>query len=167
MGMQFNIAYPMADGGHCQGEVCDCRDIARQADHKYTCQDFDFYEYCDHIEEMCHHNELEVGLSGANGWRILQALGYEPDYCGLVDADDLLGRILTVQAVGPCRPALDVADPATRAIQAALCGGPGSGPKFVDLSPSFDDLVASPRLDHLAALARAAKSIPGAKVGWC
>src|ERR1051325_9855758 len=127
MGMQFNIAYPHADGGHIIGEVCNCRDLLRGANHASVCGDFDVYMSCNHVDMICGHNQWEVGLSNANGWRILQALGYEPDYSGLVDPDDLLGRILTVRAVGPVRPSVDVADPATRAMTAALAGGdPGT-----------------------------------------
>ncbi len=44
--------------------------------------------------------DLEVNLSNSNAFDVQKRLGYEADYCGQFDADDLLGRVLLKVAIG-------------------------------------------------------------------
>lgn len=115
MSVSFNLLILMADGVECLGELCDCRDKIG-ACHGLVCEDFDFYRFCDHIEDMCEHNALEVNVSNANARDLLAAMGfYSPDLGGSADADVFVRR------------AMLLANGRDMAAEVVETGGPGTG----------------------------------------
>lgn len=61
------------------------------------CEEHRLYHYCDHMFEAsnaCAECALEVNVSNTNAAAVLDRLGVEFDYCGTMEADDLLGRAL-------------------------------------------------------------------------
>jgi len=61
------------------------------------CEDHDLYFYCDHMDDAqaaCPICSRSVNVSNTNASAILERLGVEFDYCGSIDAADMLGRAL-------------------------------------------------------------------------
>lgn len=53
-------------------------------------------------------DELEVNMANGNAAQVCAALGVSlaPDWCGDMDADDFLGRVLVALAVAPADPGM-------------------------------------------------------------
>lgn len=107
-----------------------------------------------------HWDDHGLNVSNANGWRILRSLDIEADYCGSIEADDLIGRIHLVMAVG-AKDIIDTADPATKGLVAMLAEG---GACVTDCSPPLDTYLDS-RLPWLLEVAEKAKRM-GRDVTW-
>ncbi|QGH75334.1 hypothetical protein I5G61_gp86 [Mycobacterium phage Quesadilla] len=68
--------------------------------------------------------ELDVNMSNSNAARVAEALGFslDPDWCGEMDAEAFLGRVLMALAVSPAdegMPSFEVAGPGARMIEGA------------------------------------------------
>jgi hypothetical protein len=112
-----------------------------------------------------------VNMANANAWRIMNALGMEADYVGSIAVDDLKGRLLLCAAVGP-KAGLDVADPASREVLAALSGAYSDdcdvcspGPTIIDCSRPLDEYLAI-RIPDLLGLCDAASAAGYSEIHW-
>jgi hypothetical protein len=97
-------------------------------------------------------HDAAFNVHNAGGCAILASLGFETDYCGTLDAAEVLRRCVTFRAVDA--PARGTVEPAVHT---------GAGATMVECG--FDVEYVRERIGRLEALARIAVA-EGAAVGW-
>jgi len=105
--------------------------------------------------EVWSHGECDAtfNVHNAGGWAILRTIGIEPDYCGAVEAADVVARCTMWRAVDA--PARGIVEPSVR-------GGDGHA-TMVECGVGFEYVEA--RIAWLEELARVCVA-SGAWVGW-
>lgn len=105
--------------------------------------------------EVWSHGECDAtfNVHNAGGCAILASLGFEPDYCGSLDAQEVLRRCVTFRAVDA---------PARGTVEPSVERGAG-GATMIECG--FDVEYVRERIGRLEELARVAVA-QGAAVGW-
>jgi hypothetical protein len=88
--MGITFTFSVADGDTTYiGLPCRCA-----AKVSCLCEDFEHYGMCDHtLDELrCEHKAFNQDFTGSNAYLVLDAMGIERDYSGVVEAAEFLTK---------------------------------------------------------------------------